>query len=519
MSKNVLSQSEIDSLISSLSDDEGVEPSAGVEAEQPAKGGVPSAAPEEYSAYDFRSPTKLTKEQMNTLRVIHDNFARIVGNFFSAYLRVPFKLEVISVTQVTYEEFISSITIPTVISVFDMSPEMGVAVMEVNPASAFSLIDLNFGGDGKSIPKNRELTDIELEVMRHICNRLLENLTYVWKGVANLDPEIQSLDTNPPFTQAIAANETIALITFNVEVQENKGMINFCYPYITLEKISSNLTAQSWYNEYRKIATQPDPKHLESSLAEAEVDVRAVLGGTKITMDDFFQLQEGDVLQLNRNEGEPLDLLVEDNLIFKGHPGVIEGSNLALQITGLAEEEEEGEEEEEEDEEEAKEADEAEEREEQTATGETRGRSRSADRGEKQKKEGKTESGRSGASRRTQNEARERADGEVAGETTEEGPVANGGIETVEAEEGIVGDEEEVPEAEPASEGNSQGAAGQGQASKAGERQQSSRGVEGQNSKQAQDLSQRKEKVKRQKQQEAKERQARQAKQAQEGSE
>ena len=505
MSKNVLSQSEIDSLISSLSDDEGGEPSPGVESEQPAKGGIPSAAPEEYSAYDFRSPTKLTKEQMNTLRVIHDNFARIVGNFFSAYLRVPFKLEVISVTQVTYEEFISSITIPTVISVFDMSPEMGVAVMEVNPASAFSLIDLNFGGDGKSIPKNRELTDIELEVMRHISNRLLENLTYVWKVVANLDPEIQSLDTNPHFTQAIAANETIALITFNVEVQENKGMINFCYPYITLEKISSNLTAQSWYNEYRKIATQPDPRHLESSLAEAEVDVRAVLGETKITMEDFFQLQEGDVLQLNRNEGDPLDLLVEDNIIFKGHPGVIEGSNLALQITGLAEEEEKEEEEEE------SEADEAEESEEQTATGEARGRSRDADRGDRQKKESKAESGRSGASRRTQNEARESANGEVAGETTtEKGPAANGGTETVESEESNAGSEEQISGEQPASEGNSQGAAGQGQANQAGEKQQNSRSGEGQDSKQAQDLSQRKEKVKRQKQREAKERQARQ---------
>lgn len=322
MSKNILSQSEIDSLISAISTGEVEE-----EAE------TPSAQSSEFKAYDFRRPTKFTKEQIRTLKVIHDNYARMLGNFLTAYLRVPVKIEVTSVSQVTYEEFVSSIQIPTVITVFNMAPDMGIALMETNPACAFALIDLNFGGDGKSVPKNRELTEIELEVMRHLNGKMLENLSYVWKGIASLSPQIEGLDTNPHFNQVIASSETIALVAFNIQVQENKSMINFCFPYITLEKVISNLTAQHWFNEYQKTSTRPSPEGMEGCLAQAEVHVKALLGSTTITMEDFFQLQEGDVLQLNRKEGDPLDLFVEDQLIFRGHPGIVEGQNLAVQLT------------------------------------------------------------------------------------------------------------------------------------------------------------------------------------------
>lgn len=326
MSKNILSQSEIDSLISSISTGEIEEEEQPVEEEE-----------SEFKTYDFRRPTKFTKEQIRTLKVIHDNYARILGNFLTAYLRVPVKLEAVSVSQITYEEFVSSISIPTVITVFNMSPDMGIALMETNPSCAFALIDLNFGGDGKSTPKTKELTEIELEVMRHLNGKLLENLSYVWKGIAPLSPQIESLDTNPHFNQVIASTETIALVSLSIQIHDNKSTINICFPYITLEKVISNLTAQHWFNEYQKASTRPSPENVGNCLAESDVNVKALLGSTTITMDDFIQLQEGDILQLNRKEGEPMELFVENHSILKGHPCIIEGNNLAIKIVDLME--------------------------------------------------------------------------------------------------------------------------------------------------------------------------------------
>lgn len=322
MGKDVLSQNEIDSLINALSTGE-LEEDAGAEEE-------------EYQTYDFRRPTKFSKEQLRTLQIIHDNYARILGNFLTAYLRVPVKLEVESVSQVTYEEFIFSLPVPTLISIFNMSSEMGVAMMETNPPLVFSLIDLVFGGDGKSNPSPRELTEIELSVMEQLNTKLLDSLRYVWGGIAELEPQIESMDSNPQFNQVIAASETVALVTLSAEVQGQKGFINLSYPYITLERVISRLTAQQWFNQYQQTTYRLQPQDLKRCLADSMVDVKAVLGTTAITLEDFLHLQEGDVLQLNRLEGEPLEVCIEDKPMFQGQPG-LKDNRLAVKISGWTE--------------------------------------------------------------------------------------------------------------------------------------------------------------------------------------
>ena len=323
MGKDVLSQNEIDSLISALSSGE-------ISEEDQKEQAV------EYQVYDFRRPTKFSKEQLRTLQIIHENYARILGNFLTAYLRVPAKLEVVSVSQVTYEEFIFSLPVPTLMSIFNMSSDMGIAMLETNPTFVYTLIDMVFGGDGKSIPDPRELTEIELSVMEQMNEKLLSNLSYVWKGVADLSPQIESMDSNPQFNQVIAASETVVLVTISTEIQGNKGFVNLCYPYITLEGVLSNLTAQQWFNQYQQTPYRLKPQELKRCLADSPVEAKAVLGSTYITLEDFLHLQEGDVLQVNRREGEPLEVYVEDRPLFLGHPGM-KGSRLAIDIIGWAE--------------------------------------------------------------------------------------------------------------------------------------------------------------------------------------
>ena len=325
MGKDVLSQSEIDSLISALStgdlDQEEEEEKA-----------------EEYQTYDFRRPTKFSKEQLRTLQIIHENYARILGNFLTAYLRVPVKLEVQSVSQVTYEEFIFSLPVPTLVTIFNMSPDLGVAMLESNPTVVFPLIDLVFGGSGKSNPTPRELTEIELSVMEQLNIKLLDNLSYVWKGIAELDPQIESMDSNPQFNQVIATSETVALVTISAEIQDHKGFINLSYPYITLERVINKLTAQQWFNQYsQQDSYRLEPQALKKFLSDSSVEVKAILGTTAITLEDFLHLQEGDVLQLNRQEGEPLEVYIEDKPMFRGQPG-LKGSRMAIKVHGWTEE-------------------------------------------------------------------------------------------------------------------------------------------------------------------------------------
>lgn len=320
MAKDILSQSEIDSLISALS--------SGV-----VKPVVKEDEKKDHRNYDFRRPSKFSKEQIRTLQVIHDNYARILGNFLAAYLRVPVQIQLVSVSQVTYEEFILSLPVPTLVTVFNMNPEMGSAMLETNPSFVFPLIDLVFGGSG-DIPKDtRELTDIEITVMRQINDKLLNNLRYVWEDIIALTPRAENMETNPQFNQMFASTETVALLTFTTQIKGNQGMLNLCFPFITLEKIMPKLTAQFWFKQTSQELTRFHEQRLFKQLEKVEVDINVILGKTTVTLDDFLNFSKGDIIPLHRMEGEDLEVLVEGEQLFKAQPGAF-GQNLAVQVTG-----------------------------------------------------------------------------------------------------------------------------------------------------------------------------------------
>lgn len=319
MPRDILSQSEIDSLISALS--------AGILEEK--------APPEKKEArlYDFRRPTKFSKEQLKTLQVIHDNYARTTGNFLAAFLRAPVKFEVVSVTQSTFDEFIFSLPVPTLMTVFNLSADLGAAMLETSPPFAFTLIDLLFGGEGRAPARVREFTEIEITVLRQVIERFLDNLSYAWKGIVQFSPQIESMETNPQFSQVVASSETVAVVTISAQIRNVQGFVNLCFPYIALDRILPNLTAQQWFNQFQYPAGRERPADFSRALGNAEVEVKVILGNARITLEDFLQFQEGDVLTLHRRIGEPLEALVEGFPVFKVHPGM-NGRRLAVSVQG-----------------------------------------------------------------------------------------------------------------------------------------------------------------------------------------
>ncbi|NLM47067.1 MAG: flagellar motor switch protein FliM [Firmicutes bacterium] len=321
--KDVLSQSEIDSLIQALSagefDDSKVDEQDSMQVKD----------------YDFRRPNKFSKEQMRTLRIIHENFARVLSNFLTAYLRTNIQIKLATVSQVTFEEFIFSLPIPTVMTVFTAAEKLGSAMLETNPQFVFPIIDLLFGGKGTMPTTVRELTEIELTVMRRVMVKILENLRYAWEDVYQLEPVIENIDTNPQFNQMIASTETVALMTFSTEIGDAKGLLNVCFPYMTLEPAIPNLTAQHWFSASR--TGERDNRLLEKGLEPVEVELTAVLGHTEVRLEDFLQFEVGDVILLEQKISAPMNLLVEGRPMFAVQAGVYQGKK-AIQL--LAEKEE-----------------------------------------------------------------------------------------------------------------------------------------------------------------------------------
>lgn len=317
----VLSQDEIDQLLMAISSGE----SENVDFK-------PVNDTRKIKIYDFKRPDKFSKEQIRTVQIMHETFSRLTTTSLSAQLRCMVQVHVASVDQLTYEEFIRSIPSPTTLAVINMDPLKGNAILEIDPAITFSMIDRLFGGLGQATKVQRDLTDIEQSVMEGIIVRILANMRESWTQVIDLRPRLGQIETNPQFAQIVPPSEMVVLVTLETKVGEEEGMMNFCIPYITIEPIISKLSSQFWFSSVRRSSTTQYLNVLKEKLSTVDMDVVAEIGTIDLPVRDVLALRAGDIVRLsNVRVGDPLTLSVGNKKKFYCQPGVI-GKRMAVQI-------------------------------------------------------------------------------------------------------------------------------------------------------------------------------------------
>lgn len=315
-----LSQSEIDALLSALSSGD-LEPSDIEKDEENVK----------VKNYDFKRPQKFSKDVIRAVEVIHDNYARIVSNYLTAQLRSNVKVKIESVEQITYEEFIHSIPSTTVLNLFRMPPLDGQIILETNEEFVLRIYDVLAGGSGNKKPKFKELTDIEKNIIRHINQEMILKLKLAWEDVMEVETILDSMETNPALNQILAPNEPVALVTFSVDMFDTSLLINICIPYLSIEKVLDNLVIKNWFSTTDNEQGEEVKANINKTIKNVDVVMKAVLGETKISVNDFLNLFTGDIVTLDRSYDSTVDIYVEDELLFKAKPG-LKGKNKAVQI-------------------------------------------------------------------------------------------------------------------------------------------------------------------------------------------
>jgi flagellar motor switch protein FliM len=320
MSGEILSQSEIDALLSALSTGE-------MNADELKK----EQSEKKVKAYDFKRALRFSKDQIRSLTRIHENFARLLTTFFSAQLRTYVQISVASADQIPYEEFVRSIPKMTILNVFEVPPLDGRIIMEVNPNVAYAMMDRMMGGRGTSLNKVENLTEIEEKIMSTTFERAFEYLREAWETVADIDPVLTDFEVNPQFLQMISPNETVVVISLNTTIGETSGMINICIPHVVLEPIIPKLSVRYWMQTDQKEREPEEIAVLEKRIQNADVPVIAELGTSEISIQDFLMLDVGDVIELNQAIDQPLLIKIGEIPKFLGQPGKL-NKKLAVQV-------------------------------------------------------------------------------------------------------------------------------------------------------------------------------------------
>lgn len=328
---DVLSQSEIDALLQALN-------SGSVDADELKE----EERKKKVRVYDFRRPNKFSKDQLHTLHVIYESYARLLGTFLSAQLRVAVQVEILSVEQLTYEEFIRSIPNPTILNIFSLFPLEGSGMMEINPKLGFAFLDRLLGGPGDALSKLRALTEIELTVVEKLSQRMLSYLQEPWGSIIELEPSLERVETNPQFTQLVSPTEIVMIVSMETKMGDIMGMINMCIPFLVLEPILDKLTVHYYYSASHKQPTPENINIIQNRLGSTVIPIRVLLGGTTLTVGDLLELNVGDVVLLNKKIQDDLQVVIGNTTKFLGKPGTYE-NKMAIQVSSVLEEVEESE--------------------------------------------------------------------------------------------------------------------------------------------------------------------------------
>jgi len=296
----------------------------------------PAAKPDsrKVNLYDFTRPDRISKDQISTLRNLHDGYARLLSTTLMGLLRTNVEINLQNVEQLTYGEVIRSISTPSCIYVFQMEPLESSAIFDVSPSLIFIMLDRLFGGQGRTVDStNRELTDIEKTVIYKIIERSLADLKVVWENIGIFSPKIENYEINPQFVQIAPPGDTVVLITLEVRTRTGSGLMSLCFPFILLESIIDKLSGESWISA-QKTTTQETRRMVERELASTNAMLRAEIGSTQLSVRDFLQLNVGDVMVLDKLAQSDLVMFIEDRPKFLGKPSVV-GRNKSFQITGI----------------------------------------------------------------------------------------------------------------------------------------------------------------------------------------
>ncbi|HUU51261.1 MAG TPA: flagellar motor switch protein FliM [Nitrospinota bacterium] len=317
----VLSQDEVDALLKGISDGE-----VGAETDEPIdESGITS--------YDL-TRGRVIRGRMPTLEVINQRFAREFRTSLSNILRRTVDINVLATETMKFEDFFKSLPVPTSIHIVRLENLRGTALVVLESRLVFTIIDALFGGTGAGTTKieGKDFTAIEDKVMKRIVHRLIEVLEESWKNFHKIGIKFLRSEINPQFAIIVPPTDVVVVISFEVELEQSTGNITLCIPYSTIEPIKEKLSAgfqsdqlgtdQSWLSRIKE--------HLKRVPANITVE----LGRSEIKGRELLNLQVGDVIQLEKDCTDELDVRVEENLKFRGYPGILKG-NKALQISSI----------------------------------------------------------------------------------------------------------------------------------------------------------------------------------------
>lgn len=323
---DVLSQSEIDNLLSALSNGE-------LDADE-----MKESSEKKVKNYDFAKPSKFSKDHLRTLEIIFENYGRLLSTNLPAYLRKSVQVEVMNSEAITYSEFSNALSNPVILGIVNFSPLEGNIIIEIADNLGYAIIDRMLGGGGQPLERSRDFTEIEMSILERVLNTCTNLLIEPWQSVVEIKPRLEKIETNSQFAQIISPSEMTSIITMNIQIGNVEGLMNICIPYTCIEPVIDKLNTKYWYSTMKTKDNGMYQDAIEGVISKAKIPIRALLGKSTVSVNDFVNLQPGDIIRLDTKVDDELDIYVGNIKKFTALPGAFQDI-YAVRVTSVIREE------------------------------------------------------------------------------------------------------------------------------------------------------------------------------------
>lgn len=323
---DILSQDEIDNLLKALNSGE-------LDADEMKDNGE-----KQVKNYDFARPSKFSKEHLRTLEIIFEHYGRLLSTNLPAYLRRNVQVEVMNSEAITYSEFANALSNPVILGVVSAAPLEGNIIIELADNLGYAIIDRMLGGGGVPLQKSRDFTEVELIIIERIMNVCTNLLIEPWESVVSIEPRLERIETNSQFAQIISPSEMTSIITMNIKIGNVEGLMNICIPYASVEIVIDRLNTKYWYSNIQVKDDEAYQEFIEENISKAKIPLKAVLGKSTISVNDFMNIQPGDIIRLNTKVDDELDVYVGNIKKFTALPGSSSDA-YAVRVTSIIREE------------------------------------------------------------------------------------------------------------------------------------------------------------------------------------
>jgi flagellar motor switch protein FliM len=323
--QSLLSQAEIDALLAAVS-------GGGNEAKESFSPASPTAAAsagkqvpaDNIRRYDFRRPDRFSKEQMRALRMIHETWARRVSVSLSAALRTSVEVNLADIDQDSYTSLINHVADQGLYYIVSLLPLPGHLMLHMNLELAMIAVDRILGGPGAIWKAQRGLTELEIELLRNMSERMLADMSEAWAMTLPVRPRVDDISLNLMLIPIALPTDAVVWITLEVRVKGTTNSMVLGLPYSVLKPIGGRLSPYTWLAADEAERTDANKLHkrdIARALNRVTVPVSAQLGSAQLSLEELAALKAGDVILLGITTDALCSVLVNERQKYLARPG------------------------------------------------------------------------------------------------------------------------------------------------------------------------------------------------------